>query len=91
MPVELLLLLLAWAASISLLVALPWAAIRLTVKVLETDVSEPGADHERAQPRQPSDASTGTALSRESDEPVEPDDAVSPPATPDADADGTGS
>ncbi|WP_458208007.1 hypothetical protein [Haladaptatus sp. NG-SE-30] len=85
MPVELLLLLLAWVATVSLLVVLPWAVIRLSVVVLEADVSTPGDDHEHGQPHQPPDAPAG--LPRKVDEPVEPDDAVSPLTTPDADAD----
>lgn len=87
MPVKLLLLLLAWAVTVSLLVVLPWAVIQLVVKVLEADVSKPGADHEHAQPRQPLDTAVVTALSRETDDASESDDTVSPPAMPDRNAD----
>lgn len=86
MPVELLLLLLAWAATVSLIVVLPWAAIRLTVRVLEADVSKLGADHEHVQPRQHPDEAADTALPHEPDDAGEPDDVVPPPATPDVDA-----
>lgn len=82
MPLELLVLLLAWAAIVSLLVVLPWLVIRLTVRVLETDVSKSGAEH--AQQRQPTDAETGTALSREPDDIVEP---APVPTTSDEDTD----
>lgn len=89
MPVELLLFVLAWAATFSLIVVVPWAVVRLAVSVLEADVSTRRADHERAQPHQSTNAPADDALSRESDGPVDPGDAVSPAPTPDADADGT--
>lgn len=86
MPVELLLLLLTWAATISLFVVLPWAVIRVAVRVLEADVSKPGADREHAQPRQPPDAAAVTAPSRESRDAGDSGDAI-PPATSDGDPD----
>lgn len=87
MPVELLLLVLAWAAIVSLLVVLPWAVIRLAVGVLEADVSMPGADHEHAQPIQTQDAAAIAALSREPDEAVEPADVVPATGAPHKDTD----
>ena len=87
MPVELLLLLLAWAATVSLLIVLPWAIIRFVVGVLEADVSKPGADHEHAQPRQPPDTAIVTALSHETADASESDDAVSSPAVSNGDVD----
>lgn len=86
MPVELLLLLLAWAATISLIVVLPWAVIRVAVRVLEADVSKPGADHEHAQPRQPPDVAAVTVSSREPRDAGDADDAMGP-ATSDRDPD----
>lgn len=93
MPDELLVLLLAWAATVSLLVVVPWAVVRLTVGVLEADVSRRGV--ERARPHQQSDTAVVTS-SRESEERVDSEDVVPqvdsgdvvPQATtPDADAD----
>ncbi|WP_158056606.1 hypothetical protein [Halorussus halophilus] len=77
MPVELLLLLLAWAAIVSLLVVVPWVVIRLTVAVLEADVSTLGADNEQEQPHQ--DEAPVAVLSQGSDA-DDTDDAVSPTA-----------
>lgn len=88
MPVELLLLVLAWAAIVSLIVALPWAVIRLAVGVIEADGSKRGAEHEHAQPHQPPDEPMDTELPHEPDDAGESGDAVPPPARPDANADG---
>lgn len=79
MPVELLLLLLAWAATVSLLIVVPWAVIRLTVGVLEADVGTSGADHEHVQPYQSPDEVPVIGPSHESDDADDPNDAV--PAT----------
>jgi hypothetical protein len=38
MPFEMLLLLLVWAATVGLIVVVPWVVVRLTVRVLEMDV-----------------------------------------------------
>lgn len=86
MPVELLLLVLAWAATLSLIIVLPWTVIRLIVRVLEADVSKRGTKHGHAQPRQPPDTEAGTALSREPDT-VDPVDPLPATPTPDEDAD----
>ena len=86
MPIELLLLLLAWAVTFSLIVILPWAVIRLTVGLLEADVSKRGSEHGHAQPRQLPDTEAVNALSREPDT-VEPVDPL--PATPPSDEDAT--
>lgn len=87
MPVELLLLLLAWAATTGLVVVLPWLLIRVAVGVIEADVSKPGADHERAQSHQYSDEPADAPLAGTSDERVEPIEAVAPATTSNEDAD----
>lgn len=87
MPVELLLLLLAWAATVALIVVVPWAVVRFTVRALETDVSKPGAGHERAQPHYPPDAAVGATPSHRSDDASESDDGVLT-VTPEEDVDG---
>jgi hypothetical protein len=86
MPVEILLILLAWAAIISLLVVVPWAVVRLVVKVLEADVNKPWADRYYARPNQSPDADGVNELPHELDEPVDPGDPVHPPTSSDADA-----
>jgi len=78
MPTELLILLLAWAAIFSLIIIVPWAVIRLTVGVLETDSRTSGADHEQAQPHYSSEETTVTELSHESDNAGDSDEAVPP-------------
>lgn len=87
MPVELLLLLLTWAVTVSLLVVLPWAVIRLAVGVIETRESKLGADYEHVQSHQPPDEATVTVLLHKPDDAGEPGDVVLPPAPPDAEAD----
>jgi hypothetical protein len=76
MPIELLFLMLAWAAIVCLLVVIPWAIIRLTVGVLEADVSMPGADRGRAQNQQSTDSTAVTELSREIDDTGDSEDVV---------------
>ena len=87
MPGELLLLLRAWVATISLLVVLPWAAVRMVVGLIESDLSRPRAYRERT--RQSVDAESVTTLSHETAEGESPDDAVRPSIPLDEDADGS--
>lgn len=88
MPIELLLLVLAWVATFSLIVVVPWVVVRLAVRVLEADVSKLRADRERAQPHTSLDTVVALALSDEQDDIDELDDAVASPAMSERDVDG---
>lgn len=85
MSIELLLLPLVWIGVFGLLVVVPWAVVRLAVRVVEANVHRPGTGSERAQPREPDDSVTVGAPSSGPADADGPDDVVPPPAPPGAD------